>query len=159
MLLLGNSLEPRALLLSGKNRRHHCPPKTCTQFFQPKQLGPFPERLELPFPDGEILSGYEEDVSIIRDRFTAWVKADPNDTSERHMVDVGKAFAEFREASVRRQEAPAQEYFFRQQCTKPFTCSEMAYCLQLESGPRRGKERVLLRNELRENGTSLPCRR
>ena len=43
--------------------------------------------------------------SFIRDHFTAWVKADPNDTLERHMVDVRKAFAEFREASVQRQEA------------------------------------------------------
>ena len=77
-------------------------------FIHPKQLSPFPERLELPYPNGEILSGYEEDVSFIHDRFTTWVKADPNVTLERHVVDVRKAFAEYREASVRRQEAPAQ---------------------------------------------------
>ena len=35
------------------------------------------------------------------------VKADPNDTLERHMVDVRKAFAE----SVRRQEVPVQYVF------------------------------------------------
>ena len=78
----------------------------------PKQLSPFPERLKLPYPDEEISSGYEEDVSFIRDRFTTWVKGDPNDILERHVVDVRKALAEYREASVRRQEAPAQEYFF-----------------------------------------------
>ena len=41
--------------------------KRMCNFFHPKQLSPFPERLELPFPDGEILSGYEEDISFIRD--------------------------------------------------------------------------------------------
>ena len=55
-------------------------PKRRCNFIQPKKFGPFPERLKLPYPDGEILSCYEEDVSFIRDRFTTWVKADPNDT-------------------------------------------------------------------------------
>ena len=85
-------------------------PKRVRNFIHPKQLNPYPERLELPLPDGEILSGYREDVSFIRDRFTAWVKADTNDTSQQHMVDVRKAFAEFREASVRKQEASPQEF-------------------------------------------------
>ena len=44
--------------------------------------------------------------------FTSWVTADPKDTSERHVVDGRKAFGENREASVRRQDAPAQGYFF-----------------------------------------------
>ena len=74
------------------------------QFYSPTFL----ERLALPYPNGENLSGYEEDVSFIRDRFTTWVKADPDDTSGQHVVDVRKALAEHREASVRRREAPAQ---------------------------------------------------
>ena len=81
-------------------------------FIHPKQLSPFPERLKLPYPNGEVLSSYDDDVSFIRDHFTAWVKADPNDTLEQHTVDARKVFAEIREASVRRQEAPPQEYFF-----------------------------------------------
>ena len=36
----------------------------------------FPDRLKLPYPAEEILSGYEEDVPFIRDTFTALVKAD-----------------------------------------------------------------------------------
>ena len=44
------------------------PPKRVCNFIHPKRLSPCPERLGLPFPDGEILSGYEEDVSFIRDR-------------------------------------------------------------------------------------------
>ena len=41
-----------------------------------KQHGSFSERLKLPNSDEEIFSGYEEDVSFIRECFTAWVKAD-----------------------------------------------------------------------------------
>ena len=39
------------------------PERQCN-FTHPKQLSPFPERLELPFPCEEILSGYEEVVSF-----------------------------------------------------------------------------------------------
>ena len=70
------------------------PMRRCN-FIHSKQLSPFPERLELPYPNREILSGCEEDVSFIHDRFSTWVKADPNNTSERHMDDVRKAFADF----------------------------------------------------------------
>ena len=35
-------------------------------FTHPKQLSPFPVRLELPFPSGESLSGYEDVVSSSR---------------------------------------------------------------------------------------------
>ena len=45
-------------------------------FIHPKQLSPFPERLELPFPSGEILSGYEDVVSSGQDSYTTWVKTD-----------------------------------------------------------------------------------
>ena len=70
MRLLGSSREPRVLQPSGKIRRHHrLLPKRRCNFIQSKQLSPFPERLNLPYPDGEILSGFEEDVSFIRDRF------------------------------------------------------------------------------------------
>ena len=37
-------------------------------FIHPRQLSPFPERLELPFSNDEILSGYEEIVSSGTDR-------------------------------------------------------------------------------------------
>ena len=35
----------------------------CSQFFHPVQFGILPKRSSLPYPDAEILSGYEEDVS------------------------------------------------------------------------------------------------
>ena len=61
-------------------------PKGQCNFIHPKQLSPFPERLELPYPSGEILSGYEEVVSFSQDRYTTWVKADPNVTLERQWL-------------------------------------------------------------------------
>ena len=43
----------------------------------PVQFGIFPNRLILPHPDDEVLSDYEEDVSSMRDGYTAEVEADP----------------------------------------------------------------------------------
>ena len=47
-------------------------------FIHPKQLSPFPERLELPFPSEEILSSFEDIVSSSQDHYTTWVKTDPD---------------------------------------------------------------------------------
>ena len=103
MRLLGNSPEPRVLHLSGRERRHRRLLQDHGAFFiHPKQLSPFPERLELPLCSEKILSGYEDVVSSSQDQYTTWVKTDPDVTLERHVVDVQKAVAEFREASVRR---------------------------------------------------------
>ena len=76
------------------------PQRRCN-FIHLKQLSPFPERLELPFPSEEILSGYEDVVSSSQDRYTTWVKTDPDVTLERHMVDTQKAVADYREAAAR----------------------------------------------------------
>ena len=109
------------------------------QFYSPKAAVPF-LNVKLPCADGEILSGYEEDVSFIRDRFSTWVKADPNDTLERHVVDVRKAFAEYREASVRRQDAPAQEYIFDSSVPNRSSVQKRLSIYNWNPGPRRGRE-------------------
>ena len=50
MLLPGNLLGPKVLHPSGKERRHHCLSYDLGAIFlHPKQLSPFPERLELLF--------------------------------------------------------------------------------------------------------------
>ena len=85
MLLPG----PKRTASFWRERRHHCFHQNVGAIFHPKQLSPFLERLELPFPSGEILWGYE-DVSSGQDRYTTWVKTDRDVTSERHMVDVEK---------------------------------------------------------------------
>ena len=118
---------------NGSSSKRRC------NFIHPKQLSPFPERLELPYPKGEIQSGYEEDVSFIQDWFATWVKADPNVTLERHMVDVRNAFAEYREASVRRQEAPAREYFFDNSVPNRSSVQNRLSMYNWNPGLRRGK--------------------
>ena len=81
-----------------------------------------------------------EDVAHRRDGFTAWVKADPNDTLERHMVDSRKSFAEYREASVRRQEAPAQEYSSTSVCQTVHLFKKRVSFYNWNPGLQRGKE-------------------
>ena len=61
--------------------------KACVQFSSPKAA----QSLSRTFGT----SGYEEDVSLIRDSFTTWVKAHHNTTVERHVVDVRKALTEY----------------------------------------------------------------
>ena len=61
----------------------------------PRQLSPFPERLELPFSNDEILCGCEDIVSSGSDHFTAWVKVSPHEVLVQHMVDIRRATADF----------------------------------------------------------------
>ena len=94
-----------------KRRSSLLPPqKRVCKKIHPQQHSLFPERLRLPYPDEDILSGYEEDVSFIRDGLATWVKADFNTILERHAVDTGKAIADFREPSARRHDISSQEY-------------------------------------------------
>ena len=110
------------------------PPRRRCNFIYPKQLSPLHERLELPFPSEEILSGYEDVVSSGTDQFTTWVKTHPDVTSVRHMVDVQKAGAEFREASERRHDTSSQEYHFNS------LVEQRSSIYNWNPGPRRGKE-------------------
>ena len=71
-------------------------------FSHPRQLCPFPERLELPFSNDEILSGYEEIVSSGTDLLTTWIKMSHHEVLEQHMVDFHKATADFRMALERK---------------------------------------------------------
>ena len=117
-------------------------PKRRCNFIHPKQLSPFLNVWDCRIPE-EVLSGYEEDVSFIQDRFPSSVIADPNDTLERHMVDVRKAVAEYREASVRKQEALAQEYFFDSSVPNRSSVQKRLSVYSWNPGPRRGKEGVI----------------
>ena len=77
-------------------------------FIHPRQLSPFPERLELPFSNDEILSGYEEFDSSGTDLFTSWVNMSEHEILVQHLVDIQKATAEFREASERKPATSSQ---------------------------------------------------
>ena len=84
-----------------------CPRKLALAIFiHPEQFGTFPERLALPKPDEEILSGYEEGV---RDGFLAWVKADPETILRRHVVDARGLYPAFREEPARRYGPSSQQ--------------------------------------------------
>ena len=94
----------------------------------------------LPFFSEEILSGFEDIVSSGTDRFTAWVKTDPHATLVRHMVDVQKATADFREASERRHDTPSQtNHVNKHFATRSLVQKRLSIC-NWNPGPRRGKE-------------------
>ena len=158
MLLLGSSPEPWVLRFQGKIGGTIASPKARVQFIHPKKLSPFPERLKLPYPDEEILSGYEEDVSFIQDGFTTWVQADFNTILERHVVDVREALAEYREASVRRHDTSAQQYYFDSSVPNRSSVQKRLSIYNWNPGPRRGKEGAI-ENKLQGNGTLSPCKK
>ena len=106
----------------------------------PVQFGVFPNRILLPYPDNEILSGYEEDVSSIRDGYTAWVKVDPASTLERHVVSLNSANPIFREAQHRRHSSPNPEYRFDNDVPCRLREQRSLSILSWNPGPRRGKE-------------------
>ena len=109
-------------------------------FIHPRQLSPFLERLKLPFPIDEILSGFEEIVSSGTDQFTAWVKTDPHDTLVQHMVDVQNAVAEFREASERRHDASSQTNRFTKTLSTRSPVRKRLSVYNWNPGPRRGRD-------------------
>ena len=128
------------------------PPKRRYNFIHPKQLSPFPERMKLPFSSEEILSGYEDVVSSSQDLYTTWVKTDPDVTSERHMVDIQKAVADYREAAARRQEPTTQEYFFDTNMPKRSYVQKRLSIYNLNPGSQ-------LKGKSQASGALSPCRR
>ena len=115
-------------------------PRPRCSFIRPKQLSPFPERMKLPFSSDEILSGYEDIVSSGTDQFITWVKTDPDVTLVRHMVDVQKAVADFREASERRHDTSSQAYRFDKNVPNRSLVQKRLSIYNWNPGPRRGKE-------------------
>ena len=106
----------------------------------PQGTASFWERLELPFPSAEILSGFEDIVSSGTDQFTAWVETDPDATLVRHMVDVQEATADFREASERRHDTSSQAYRFNKKLSNRSLVHKRLSIYNWNPGPRRGKE-------------------
>ena len=124
ILFLGNlrGLKIRFFFWGGNELRHHCP------FYG----SPFPERLELPFSNDEILCGYEDVVSSGTDHFTAWVKVSPHEVLVPHMVDILGATADFREASEKETCHIFSHKQCQQTCCYPINCAEETQHLQLE---------------------------
>ena len=69
--LFGSYLEPRVRASFWERTEAPLPPpRPRCNFIHPKQLSPFTERLKLPFPIDDILSGYEDIVSSGTDQLT-----------------------------------------------------------------------------------------
>ena len=60
-------------------------------------------------------------------------------TSERHAVDRRKALAEYREASVRRHDTSAQEYYFDSSVPNRSSVQNLLSICDWNPGPRRGR--------------------
>ena len=112
------------------------PQKHVGNFMNPKQLSPFPERLKLPCPDEEILSGYEEDVSFIRDGFTTWVKADFNTNFGTTCGRRSKGPRGVSRSICQKTRHICSRVLLRQQRAQPLIRTKTAEHLQ----PRRGRE-------------------
>ena len=134
-------------------------PKRQCNFIHPKQLSPFPERLELPFPSEEILSDYEEVVSFSQDRYTTWVKADPDVTSVRHLVDVRKGRSQ---SSARH---PQEDTIHLLRSVTSTTTCLIVHMYKNSSASTAGilgldaEKKMPSKSKLQEGGISLPCRR
>ena len=118
------------------------PPRPGCNFIHPKQLSPFPERLELPFPSEETLSGYEDVVSSRQDQYTTWVKTDPDDLR----TTCGRCSKGRRRIS--RGICKKTRYIFsgvslRQQRALSLACAKTTQHLQLESSTSTWKRRCL----------------
>ena len=109
-------------------------------FIHPVQFGSLRQRFNLPHPDAEILSGYEEDASSIRDGFSAWVKSDPETILHRHIVDAKGANPAFREAPVRKHSRSKEEYRFDNNVPNRSPVQKRLSIYNWNPGPRRGKE-------------------
>ena len=125
------------------------------------QYRPPPQRLHLHRSDNEILTNFDEDVSSIRDGFTAWVGSNAAETRSRHFANSSPSGTApvFRKASEKKSMSQLLEYQFDNR--KPNRQQEQTRIsiLSWSSGPRRGRGTpVLLRNKLRVNGTLLLCK-
>ena len=100
----------------------------------------FPNEFLLPHPDDEILSGYEDDVSSMRDGCTAWVKAAPASILESHLVNLNSANPAFRQAQDRKYWLTDEEYRFDTDVPNRLTEQKRLSIYNWKPGPRRGKE-------------------
>ena len=122
--------------LSHWTRLHHRHPVFAMPFIQSSLASP--NRLLLPHPDDEMLSGSEEDVSSIRDGYTVWVMVDLASILERHLVILNSAKPTFREAQDRRHSSPNPECF-NNDAPNRLRGQRKLSILTWNLGPRRGK--------------------
>ena len=107
---------------------------------RPRCLGPFPERLKLPFSSDDILSGYEDLVSSGSDRFTMWGEMGPHEVLAEHVVDIHKVKADFRNAFERKQSSSSQTHGVNKYFSSQSPVQRRLSIYDWNPGPRRGRE-------------------
>ena len=117
----------------------------------PVQYGMLHIRLLLPRPDDEILSGFDKDVSSIRDGYNARIISDPDSTLVRHLVSAGSKPV-FRDAHDRRHFSPKLEYRFGNSVPNRLLEQTGLSILSWNPGPRRGREGAI-EEHIAGNGT------
>ena len=98
-----------------------------------------PKRLLLPHSDTEILTHNDDDISSIRDGYTAWVMSAATTTRERHMACKGGAEPTFRKANERRNPSPQPKYRFGTSVPNRLLEQTRISILSWNPGPSRGK--------------------
>ena len=121
-------------------------------------LASFLKRLSLPYPDEEILSGYEEDFSSIRDGFSAWVKTDTETILKRHVVNAKGANPAFREGTREETLSIPRRIPLRHWCAQSLDSAQKAQHLQLEPVTSTRKRRSCRETHCGEVAPS-PCRK
>ena len=79
-------------------------------------------------------------VSSATDQLTSWMKTDPDAALARHMVDVQRALAEFRQASEKRHNTSSQACRFDKHVPNPLFVWKRLSIYNWNPGLRRGKE-------------------
>ena len=93
----------------------------------------------MPYPCSEILSGYEEDVSSVRDGLTAWIKSDLETILTRHVVDSKGIYPAYREAPARKHSPSSSCYRFNSCVSNRSAEQTRLNVSNWNPGPRRRK--------------------
>ena len=98
------------------------------------------ERLELPFSDDEILSGFEDHRLPRSDQFTTWSTMTPEEILAEHVVDIHRIAADFRDAYERSQTSSTRASEVNKFFTSQSPLQRRLSVYNWNPGPRRGTE-------------------
>ena len=123
------------------------------EIVHPIQHGITPKRLLLPHSDTEILTRIDDDISSIRDGYTAWVMSDATTMRERHLACKGGEVRAFRKAHERRNPSHQPKYRFDTSVPNRLLEQTRISILSWNPGTQTWQTRVPLRNTPQVHGT------
>ena len=107
--------------------------------FHPRQLSPFPERLELTFSnDGNLVRLRR--YCLLRNGSLYWVNMSHREVLVQHLVDIHKATTEFREASERKPATSSHMNSANKHFATGSIVQKRLSIYNWNPGPRRGEE-------------------